>query len=106
MFKRAPFWLKAEKGKPIRVIPERTNIVKKIFQWSFQGIDQYLIADRLNAEGVPSWSKKNTLDHWRAGYVSEILRNRAVIGEYQPHKKRIAKIKPMSRFQEFQLRDR
>jgi len=39
------------------------------------------IADILIAEGVPCWTY---VKRWSAGYISFLLRTRAVLGEFQP----------------------
>jgi DNA invertase Pin-like site-specific DNA recombinase len=45
MSARVPAWLKAVKGQPIRVIPERVTVVRKMFEWAAKGLGQYVICD-------------------------------------------------------------
>jgi DNA invertase Pin-like site-specific DNA recombinase len=91
MSARVPAWLKAVKGQPVQAIPERVAIVKRIFEWASKGLGQYIICDKLIACGVPAWGPvfKGKGPRWTPFYVSSILSSRAVIGEYQPHTKRM-----------------
>jgi hypothetical protein len=87
MSARVPAWLEAKKGEPIKVRTERAAIVTQIFEWAATGLGAYLICDKLIRNGVPAWgpTRKGKAPRWTPFYVSDILRNRAVIGEYQPH---------------------
>ncbi len=86
MSAKVPKWLKAVKGKPIEVIPERAAIVKQIYDWATQGIGQYAITDKLIKAKVPPWGpkRKGRPPQWNPAYVRDILASRTVIGEYQP----------------------
>jgi Recombinase len=67
-------------------------IVRLIFQWADQGIGGNVIASRLNAMGqkaspITNLKRKNEgkkLAGWSPAMVLNILKNRAVIGEWQP----------------------
>jgi DNA invertase Pin-like site-specific DNA recombinase len=89
MSSRVPAWLKAEKGKPIKVIPERAAIVRQIFDWASEGLGQYKISDKLLQAKVPAWGpvRKGNLPRWTPAYIRDILASRAVLGEYQPMSK-------------------
>ncbi len=80
--KQVPGWLTVTGGK-IVVIPERANTVRRIFKLAIEGHGLVVITKRLNAEKVPPMGRAR---HWASSYVSKILANRAVYGEYQPHK--------------------
>jgi DNA invertase Pin-like site-specific DNA recombinase len=67
-----------------QVIEERAAIVRRIFDLTEAGVGKATIAARLNAERVSVFGRG---DGWHASYVQKILRNAAVIGEYQPHTK-------------------
>jgi DNA invertase Pin-like site-specific DNA recombinase len=82
MSSKVPLWLQAEKGQPITPIPERAKLIRRIYQLSLSGLGQYSIADKLNVEGVRPWGRTR---EWTPGYIGELLRSRATIGEYQPH---------------------
>jgi DNA invertase Pin-like site-specific DNA recombinase len=81
---KVPMWLSAKKGEPIQVIPDRAKIVKEIFRMAASGIGKRVIARRLNEGGTPTWGRSNG---WQDSYVEKILHNRAVLGEYQPHRR-------------------
>jgi hypothetical protein len=89
MSARVPAWLKAVKGQPIQVIPERAAIVRKVFEWAAKGLGQYAICDKLIAAETPAWGPvfKGRPPRWNPFYINSILSSRAVIGEYTPHTK-------------------
>lgn len=79
---RCPYWLKAAEGdKGFEFIPERVNVVKRIFKMSQEGVGNSTIVKTLNAENVPRFSDKT--DGWQPSYIQKILANRAVFGELQ-----------------------
>jgi DNA invertase Pin-like site-specific DNA recombinase len=86
MSARVPLWLRAEKGHPIAKIPERTKLVRQMYEWAAKGLGQYVITDKIIALGVPAWGPtvKGRPPKWTAAYVGEILRSRTVLGWYQP----------------------
>src|SRR5262249_11797861 len=65
-------------------IPDRVKVVRSIFEDAVSGIGTYTITRRLNARRINSFGRSHG---WRDSYVSKILTNRAVIGEFQPHKR-------------------
>lgn len=79
---RCPYWLKASEGDTgFDLIPERVDVVKRIFQMSVDGIGTATIVRRLNGEKVPLFSPKS--DGWQTSYIQKVLSNRAVYGELQ-----------------------
>jgi DNA invertase Pin-like site-specific DNA recombinase len=82
--KRCPMWLEVRDGQ-FFPIPERVKIVEKIFSLRLHGFGKRLIAEKLNQEKVPTFNPK--VKSWGSSYVHKILRNRAVVGEYQPYKR-------------------
>ena len=78
---QCPHWMKVKGGK-FKLIPERVEIVQRIFNWYMEGKGQGKIADLLTEEGVPAWNKRKPV--WHQSYIFKLLHNRAVIGEYQP----------------------
>lgn len=79
---RCPYWLKASEGDTgFDLIPERVDVVKRIFQMSIDGIGTATIVKRLNGEKVPLFSTKS--DGWQTSYIQKVLSNRAVYGELQ-----------------------
>ncbi len=80
-----PYWLKLnEDRKSFQVIEERAEVVRRIYQLSIDGIGQASIVKILNREKVPTWGKN---DGWHLAYIHSLLRNRAVLGEYQPRRR-------------------
>src|SRR5947209_3161884 len=87
-----PAWLKLSADrKTFAVDAKRAAIVVSIFEDNANGVGIYSTTKRLNQEHVPHFGRS---DGWHSSYVAKILSNRAVIGEFQPHRlvkgKRIA----------------
>ena len=59
---------------------DKASTIKRIFQECALGIGAYVIADRLNRDEVPTIG---TAPIWLRSSISKILRNRAVLGEFQ-----------------------
>ena len=77
-----PSWLRlASDRSRFVVIPERAELVGRVYQMSLDGYGVALIAETLNTEGISSWSKGQG---WHVSFVHRLLRNRAVLGEFQP----------------------
>jgi DNA invertase Pin-like site-specific DNA recombinase len=75
-----PPWLEERDGE-YALIPGKVKLVRRVFQLSARGMGQERIALLLNEEGVPPLAGRK---EWTESFVSRLLRNRAVIGEYQP----------------------
>ena len=89
MTARAPAWLELSVDKTVfKIIPERGEIIRRIFNDKLAGKGTRLIALELNHQKawLPNIQKRNGgPPEWRESYVQKILRSVAVIGEYQPH---------------------
>lgn len=80
----APIWLKlSEDRSSFELIPERAAVLRAIFDEADLGKGSLQIARRLNQEGVPTFAPSKG---WYESYVSKVLTNRAVLGEFQPHR--------------------
>ena len=79
--RQCPHWMKVKGGK-FKLIQERVEIVKQIFNWYMEGKGQGKIADLLTEQGVTPWNRRKPV--WHQSYIFKLLHNRAVIGEYQP----------------------
>lgn len=80
-----PAWLEVAEDKTKFVpVPERVATVQRIFSEGSSGKGSYSITRRLNEDGVLPFGRSNG---WIESYVSKILKNRAVLGEFQPCKK-------------------
>ena len=79
---KCPLWLKpCRGGGHFEAIPERVKVVASIFELAEQGFGTHTICKDLNKQGVKPWSSGKW---WNPNYVRRILRNRAVLGEFQP----------------------
>jgi DNA invertase Pin-like site-specific DNA recombinase len=83
MTKTCPGWLTLSADRTEYLpIPERVDVVRRLFEEVIGGIGLYKIARRLNEAKVPTFNKS---DGWHQTYLAKILANRAVLGEFQPH---------------------
>lgn len=79
----APGWLRlAADGKTFEVIKDRADLIKKIFEYSRDGIGSGKIARLLNKENTPSWGKSK--NGWHISFIYKLLSERAVLGEFVP----------------------
>ncbi|WP_245509669.1 recombinase family protein [Bradyrhizobium vignae] len=85
MTKWCPAWLRLSDDRSCyEPILERVEVVRGIFEDAASGMGIYSIAVSLNQRGVPTFGSP---DGWHTSYVAKILANRAVIGEFQPHRR-------------------
>jgi DNA invertase Pin-like site-specific DNA recombinase len=87
---RVPSWLRLVDGK-WQILEDAADTVRLIYRMAIDGYGLTAITKKLNAEGVPVIGRAT---YWARSYVAKILTNRAVIGEYQPHRGRGTKRKP------------
>lgn len=66
------------------LMPERADLLKRIFQMTIDGLGAIAIHKQLNKEGIKPWGRSKT--GWHTTYIKKILRARTVLGEYQPFK--------------------
>jgi DNA invertase Pin-like site-specific DNA recombinase len=79
-----PAWLKlSDDRREYLPIPERVAVVRQVFADADNGLGSFAITRKLNDAAVPTFSKSNG---WHESYVTKILNNRAVLGEFQPHR--------------------
>ncbi len=82
--KVAPAWLTLREDRSVfDIIKERADVVQQIFDFADAGHGSFVITRRLNQSDVPTFTKS---DGWHESYVTKILNNRAVLGEFQPHR--------------------
>jgi DNA invertase Pin-like site-specific DNA recombinase len=74
-----PAWLRPC-GDTFEAIPDRAEIVGRIFTETLAGRGQHAIANALTVEGVPTWKGGKV---WHRTYVRKVLENPAVIGTGQ-----------------------
>lgn len=97
---RCPAWLKLNDTKTqFDIIEDRAGIVGKIFDMKLSGKGATAIIRELNnTNGIwmpKSKDKRKLVVGWRESYVKKILKNSAVIGEYQPHQLSKGKREPV-----------
>lgn len=86
----APAWLKLSKDRTEFIpIPEAARVIELIYRKRLEGKGTTRIETELNADPdlwTPDKRGPKKTGGWRESYIEKILRNRAVIGEFQPHK--------------------
>jgi Resolvase, N terminal domain/Recombinase len=85
--KQAPAWLKLSDDRTdFELIDDRVAIVRRLFRDRARGIGVFRLARELNKRKVPTWGRgKRRAYQWHKSYVSKILQNRSVLGEFQAH---------------------
>jgi Recombinase len=87
-----PGWLELSEDRTSFIfMPDRAEIVRKIFELSIAGLGGYTIARQLNAKTVPAFGPS---PKWDQSTIHNLLRNRATIGEHQPRRIRNGKRVP------------
>jgi len=90
---RCPYWLRPAEGDVgFEFIPERVDVVKRIFQMSLDGVGSATIVKTFNTERVPLFSKK--ANGWQNSYVQKILQSPAVYGELHLQLQRDGEVTP------------
>jgi len=91
---RLPAWLELKDGKP-RLISDRAATLRRIFQMAADGCGHARIIRTLTEDGTAPFGKRVVSEGrtrsqfsgaWSKSYISLLLRDRRVIGEYQPYK--------------------
>ena len=77
---KLPAWVEDRGGKLVP-IPERAEVVRRIFDLSGSGSGLFRIMTRFKKESVPSFG---TSGHWSIAYLGKILQDRRAVGEFQP----------------------
>lgn len=81
-------------GGKHRLIPERAAVVKRIFKLAAAHYGCGQIVKKLTEDNVPAFYDDGKRG-WHKSYVGEVLRDRRVLGEYQPRKGRQPDGKPI-----------
>lgn len=76
-----PMWINYSEKTGYTLDPDRTTLVKRVFQLYIDGYGLVVISRMLNEEGIYRTSRGKA---WGASSLDRILKNRAAIGEYQP----------------------
>lgn len=81
--KNVPPWISTTEYER-HLIEAPAEIVSQIFRWVDEGVGgRTQIARRLHAEGIAPISNRRS-DGWHEGYITRLLSNRAVLGEFHP----------------------
>ncbi len=83
-----PAWLRLKEDRSgFEVIPERGEVVRRIYEMAASGMGHTLIAKTLNAEGVPTFGdfRRPGAAHWQRTYVGKILASDTALGTFTPH---------------------
>ena len=84
-----PGWLELSDDRTSFIfMPDRAEIVRRIFELSIAGLGGYTIAKQFNLKGVPPFGPSS---RWDQSTIHNLLRNRATIGEYQLKRNRNGK---------------
>ncbi|HGM7319369.1 recombinase family protein [Stenotrophomonas sp.] len=82
--RRAPEWLYFDDRESVfKPVPERVNTILKMFELADAGLGRGRIVKFLNTNGFPSF--RSPTQGWQASSVSKLLKNRSLLGYYQPH---------------------
>jgi len=78
-----PAWLRLNRElSRIELIPDRAELVRRIFDLTVAGVGKHEIAKRFNEEGIAPWGRGRI---WYRSYIAKILGNTAVVGTAVPH---------------------
>jgi Resolvase, N terminal domain/Recombinase/Recombinase zinc beta ribbon domain len=87
-----PAWLTYDpETRSIVAILDRAEAIQAIFRMADEGLGQHAIAQRLNADGVPTFGGRGNqrkANAWHRSYVKKLLTNSAVVGTFTPHQRR------------------
>lgn len=84
--KRLPSWLfYDEQTKSIMTDESKADSIRYIFKRTIEGVGQVVLVRELNANFKPITESKNKKDrNWNTSYLSKVLNDRSVLGEFQP----------------------
>ena len=82
IFGQGPAWVaRKPDGSGWDVKPGMAESIRRVFELSIQGVGGTAIARQANAEG---WAAPAKVARWNTTLPNKLLRNRAVLGEYEP----------------------
>ena len=86
---RIPAWTRFdEKTKKITLDKNKTKIIEYIFKRTIDGVGQIVLCKELTEQYPPisQPTSKNKTPKWNKSYISKLLSDRRLLGEYQPYK--------------------
>jgi len=94
--RQAPRWLSVDKNlTKFTVNDERVEIIKYIFELSIGGKGQRNIARTLNKKKIEPFTKGKM---WNSAYIASLIKNKHVIGIYQPKHKGVPVGEPIENY--------
>lgn len=79
-----PGWLNINTARTgFDIIPERAQVVRRVFDQTLQGVGQHSLAQALNKEGVPVFGRGQM---WHRSYINKMLADENVVGRFTPHR--------------------
>lgn len=79
---RGPQWLRpAGDGVSFEIIPDRGEVVRRIYKMALDGVGKKSISETLNTEGVQVFGRGQ---YWHTSYINKILNNPATYGTLTP----------------------
>lgn len=83
IFGQGPAWVSRKPdGSGWDLKPGMAESIRRVFELSIQGVGSTAIARQANAEG---WVAPAKVARWNTTLPNKLLRNRAVLGEYEPN---------------------
>lgn len=83
--RRTPAWIEwSDEAGEYRLIHDRAEVVRKVYEWTDEGIGKQGIASKLNIEGVAPF-EDGVL--WHKSYVHKLLNNPSCAGFFIPKRK-------------------
>ena len=81
---QAPNWLRLNAERThFEPIPERVELVRRMFDLAALGMGPQAIAGVLNRERMPSWSdRESEINAWRGTMIAKVIYRRSVLGEF------------------------
>lgn len=79
----APAWLQLRESRDgFDVIPERAEVVRRVYRQYLDGHGPHHIAELFNRERVPTFGRAK---FWHRSYIIKMLDSESVVGIYTPH---------------------
>ncbi|WP_157163620.1 recombinase family protein [Mesorhizobium australicum] len=79
-----PGWMRLRDDRTgFDLIPERADVVRRVFDMTLAGKGQHTIAETFNKEGVPVFGRGS---HWHRTYIKKMLSDASTIGAFTPHR--------------------
>jgi DNA invertase Pin-like site-specific DNA recombinase len=83
---RTPAWLRVAPDGSWEWVPGARPALRRVLALCLGGYGHATLPRQLNAERVPTFTAhKKAAGHWTPSYVSKLVRDRRLVGEYQPY---------------------